>query len=263
MRARRGRAADDCDPRTFCSGPAKLTQALAIGREQNGLPAWREPLVVTSRAAVGHTGETGTSDPGWPGDAGLPGVAGVSRIVSTPRIGSRGRPLAVALRRRRQPLPLATARPQGAPTGWPEPDKPRSRSRQGAPAELTRQSSLPPSARASTRVPAPSITRIAPSVDGVRTPPCCARTLALPCPGSCPAPCGGRATAAASTGPVDVLWSRRQCLRAGVRGECHCRRDPHSWLTGSAQSSCSRLRYLSLRQGIGVGACLGAAVAHK
>ncbi len=37
------------DPRLLCGGPARLTQALAIGRAQNGLPAWREPLVVLPR----------------------------------------------------------------------------------------------------------------------------------------------------------------------------------------------------------------------
>ena len=68
MRERRGAVAGDGDPRTLCSGPAKLTQALAIGREQNGRPAWREPLVVRSREAV------------------APGVVG-PRIVTTPRIG--------------------------------------------------------------------------------------------------------------------------------------------------------------------------------
>lgn len=37
------------DPRLLCGGPARLTQALAIGRAENGLPAWREPLVVLPR----------------------------------------------------------------------------------------------------------------------------------------------------------------------------------------------------------------------
>jgi len=37
MGERRGRA----DAKLLCSGPARLTQALAIGRAENGLPAWR------------------------------------------------------------------------------------------------------------------------------------------------------------------------------------------------------------------------------
>jgi DNA-3-methyladenine glycosylase len=40
------------DPRLLCAGPARLAQALAIGRAQNGLPAWRRPLVVLPRGAV-------------------------------------------------------------------------------------------------------------------------------------------------------------------------------------------------------------------
>jgi DNA-3-methyladenine glycosylase len=36
MVQRRGTA----DPKLLCSGPARLTQALAIGRAENGLPAW-------------------------------------------------------------------------------------------------------------------------------------------------------------------------------------------------------------------------------
>ncbi len=40
------------DPRLLCAGPARLTQALAIGRAQNGLPAWRPPLVVLPRFAA-------------------------------------------------------------------------------------------------------------------------------------------------------------------------------------------------------------------
>jgi DNA-3-methyladenine glycosylase len=39
------------DPRLLCSGPARLTQALALGRAENGLPAYRAPLLVLSRGA--------------------------------------------------------------------------------------------------------------------------------------------------------------------------------------------------------------------
>lgn len=58
------------DPRLLCSGPARLTQALALGRPENGLPAYRAPLVVLPRG--GAVPVPGTPDP---------------RIVTTPRIG--------------------------------------------------------------------------------------------------------------------------------------------------------------------------------
>jgi DNA-3-methyladenine glycosylase len=66
MRERRG--VDD--ERLLCSGPARLCQALGIGREQNGLEAWREPLVVLPAAAS----------------------APVPRVVATPRIGVHDHP---------------------------------------------------------------------------------------------------------------------------------------------------------------------------
>ena len=68
------------DPRLLCSGPARLTQALAIGRAQNGLPAWREPLVVLPRPGVApHVAPT------------RPGSA--PEIVATPRVGVGDDPL--------------------------------------------------------------------------------------------------------------------------------------------------------------------------
>jgi DNA-3-methyladenine glycosylase len=78
MAERRGpvahRADGTVDPRLLCSGPARLTQALAIGRAQNGLPAWREPLVVLPRPGLS------ASDPAsWSSHA--------PDIVATPRIG--------------------------------------------------------------------------------------------------------------------------------------------------------------------------------
>jgi DNA-3-methyladenine glycosylase len=42
MAERRGMS----EPRLLCSGPARLAQALGIGREHNGLPVWREPLAI-------------------------------------------------------------------------------------------------------------------------------------------------------------------------------------------------------------------------
>jgi DNA-3-methyladenine glycosylase len=75
------------DPKLLCSGPARLTQALAIGRAENGLPAWREPAVVLPRS--GGDG----SPASW-------------------SCGRGRRPVALALRRRRQRAalpPLAAA----------------------------------------------------------------------------------------------------------------------------------------------------------
>ena len=67
MGERRGRA----DAKLLCSGPARLTQALAIGRAENGLPAWRQPAVVLPRDAA-------------PATAGGPSAP---RIIATPRVG--------------------------------------------------------------------------------------------------------------------------------------------------------------------------------
>jgi DNA-3-methyladenine glycosylase len=64
MIARRGTE----DPRLLCAGPARLAQALGIGREQNGLPVWELPLSVLPRLVTGAA----------------------PRIVTTPRIGVRG-----------------------------------------------------------------------------------------------------------------------------------------------------------------------------
>jgi len=68
MIARRGLA----DPRLLCSGPARLAQALGIGRDQNGVPVWKPPMAILPRGAGGAR------------------VAGVPHIVATPRIGVRG-----------------------------------------------------------------------------------------------------------------------------------------------------------------------------
>jgi DNA-3-methyladenine glycosylase len=65
------------DVRTLCSGPAKLTQALAIGRAENGLPSWLEPVHVTPRAGAGA------------GDA-ASWSAAPPRILATVRIGVGG-----------------------------------------------------------------------------------------------------------------------------------------------------------------------------
>jgi DNA-3-methyladenine glycosylase len=71
MRLRRGTD----DELALCSGPAKLCQALGIGRSQNGIEAWREPLVVLPREATSPVG----------------GIRR-SRIVTTPRVGVNGHP---------------------------------------------------------------------------------------------------------------------------------------------------------------------------
>jgi len=81
MAERRGpvsrRTDGSVDLRLLCSGPARLTQALAIGRAQNGLPAWREPLLVLPRPGVAPD-DSAT----WSGPA--------PEIVATPRIGVGG-----------------------------------------------------------------------------------------------------------------------------------------------------------------------------
>ena len=69
MVVRRGRE----EPRLLCSGPARLTQALGIGRDHNGLPVWEPPVAILSRG--GSTGEPHADPP---------------HIVATPRIGVRG-----------------------------------------------------------------------------------------------------------------------------------------------------------------------------
>ena len=64
MAARRG----TLEPRLRASGPARLAQALGIGRAQNGLPVWLPPLAILPRPA------------------GAPGP----EVVTTARIGVRG-----------------------------------------------------------------------------------------------------------------------------------------------------------------------------
>ena len=64
-------------PRLLCSGPARLTQALGIGREHNGLPAWLPPLLVTPR-------------PGARGDDPSRWSANEPQIAVTTRIGVGG-----------------------------------------------------------------------------------------------------------------------------------------------------------------------------
>lgn len=59
------------DPRLLASGPARLAQALGIGREHGGLPVWEAPLAILPREAA---------------CAGAP----PPRVVTTARIGVRG-----------------------------------------------------------------------------------------------------------------------------------------------------------------------------
>jgi len=69
MIARRGVS----EPRLLASGPARLTQALGIGREHDGLPVWEPPLAILPR-------------PRQDGDT----VAAGPRLLATARIGVRG-----------------------------------------------------------------------------------------------------------------------------------------------------------------------------
>jgi DNA-3-methyladenine glycosylase len=64
MIARRG----VLEPRLLASGPARLAQALGIGRAQNGLPVWEPPLAILPRELA----------------------APAPRVVTTARIGVRG-----------------------------------------------------------------------------------------------------------------------------------------------------------------------------
>ena len=69
MRERRGFG----DPRALCSGPAKLSAALGIGRAQNGASAWQPPLLVTARPGAGVADQADWS-------AGAPPLAATRRI---------------------------------------------------------------------------------------------------------------------------------------------------------------------------------------
>ena len=73
------------DPRRLCSGPAKLTQALAITRADNGAPACdgsgRFAFLARDEGSGGGGGAGG--DP----QAGAPRMAAIPRIAATPRIG--------------------------------------------------------------------------------------------------------------------------------------------------------------------------------
>jgi len=62
------------DPRLLASGPARLAQALGIGREHGGLPVWEAPLAILPREAA----RAGGLPPPPP------------RVVTTARIGVRG-----------------------------------------------------------------------------------------------------------------------------------------------------------------------------
>jgi DNA-3-methyladenine glycosylase len=69
MIARRGVS----EPRLLASGPARLTQALGIGREHDGLPVWEPPVAILPRPRR-HGGT----------------VAAGPRLLATARIGVRG-----------------------------------------------------------------------------------------------------------------------------------------------------------------------------
>jgi len=78
MKERRGMD----DIRLLCSGPARLTQALGIGREHDGLPAWQPPAMVLpppdrcSGDAADPT-DRGAGDP----------IEREPVVIATPRVG--------------------------------------------------------------------------------------------------------------------------------------------------------------------------------
>lgn len=80
------------DARVLCSGPARLTQALAIGREQNGSPAWRRPLAITPRPSGGAMNGGGDGGEIRVGTGPASRIVTAPRIVTTPRIGVGGDP---------------------------------------------------------------------------------------------------------------------------------------------------------------------------
>jgi DNA-3-methyladenine glycosylase len=89
MAERRGpvvRQADgSTEARLLCAGPARLAQALGIGRAQNGLPAWRDPLVVLPR------GPSAAPDSDRPSQGGPARRApSAPEILATPRVGVGG-----------------------------------------------------------------------------------------------------------------------------------------------------------------------------
>jgi DNA-3-methyladenine glycosylase len=82
MIARRGVS----EPRLLASGPARLAQALGIGREQNGLPVWRPPLAILSSPGGSSSPSSPSSTSSSP--SAVPSPA--PRVVTTARIGVRG-----------------------------------------------------------------------------------------------------------------------------------------------------------------------------
>ncbi len=80
MRERRGFD----DPRRLCSGPAKLTQALAITRADDGLPACCPDGVAGRACFLAREGVAGGEPATW--------SRGAPRTVATPRIGVAAAP---------------------------------------------------------------------------------------------------------------------------------------------------------------------------
>jgi len=75
------------DLRLLCSGPARLTQALALGRAENGLRAYRAPLVVLPREVGSPDGAATPDAAGASGSGGEARITAEPRILATPRIG--------------------------------------------------------------------------------------------------------------------------------------------------------------------------------
>ena len=82
MIARRGVT----EPRLLASGPARLAQALGIGRAQNGLLVWEPPLAILPRGAA----EPGAAAAPGAADAIAAAAVAAPHVVTTARIGVRG-----------------------------------------------------------------------------------------------------------------------------------------------------------------------------
>ncbi len=78
------------DPRLLASGPARLAQALGVGREQNGLPVWEPPLAILPAAATAGADPSAARRDRTGVPLRVDPPAASPRVVTTARIGVRG-----------------------------------------------------------------------------------------------------------------------------------------------------------------------------